>query len=240
MIETRPKVLALIPARGGSVGLPRKNVMPLGGRPLIGWTIRAALGARSIDRVVVSTDDPEIRDVALAEGADVPFLRPAEFATSTASSVDVVRHALGELPGFDRVVLLQPTSPQRTSDDIDAASALMNETGAHSCTSVCEVEQSPHLMYSLDPGGRLERLLPPPPRGLRRQDLPTIYRLNGALYAVDVDWFLRIGAFVTEETVAYVMPDHRSVDIDTAEDFALAERRMAEDGDTEGTGSAQS
>ena len=216
-------ILAVITARGGSKGLPRKNVLPLAGRPLIGWSIAAALGSAAVGRVVVSTDDPEIAEVARAEGAEVPFLRPADLASDTASSLDVLRHALTECPGHDYFVLLQPTSPLRQASDIDAAWRLLKATGAASCVSVCETAESPWLMYLQSDEGRLSRLLPEPERGLRRQDLPVAYRLNGAIYLARRAGFLATGRLIDPDTVALVMPPERSVDIDTLSDFDLAE-----------------
>jgi len=133
--------------------------------------------------------------------------------------MDVVRHALGELPGFDVVVLLQPTSPLRTADDVDAACARFETSGAPACVSVSPVEQSPYWMYSLDGDGALRPVMAFTPGFTRRQDLPPVYVLNGAIYVADTSWLLRTGTFVTDETVAYVMPASRSLDIDTAEDF---------------------
>lgn len=213
------RVLAVITARGGSKGLPRKNVLPLADRPLIGWTIAAARGAACVGRVVVSTDDDEIAQVAQTQGAEVPFMRPADLATDSATSVDVLRHALQACPGHEYVVLLQPTSPLRLADDIDAAYTHMQGLGAPSCVSICEVDESPWLMYGQTEDGRLSRLLPEPPRGYRRQDLPAAYRLNGAIYIARVDWFLAGGSLIGPATVGYRMPADRSVDIDTQADF---------------------
>jgi CMP-N-acetylneuraminic acid synthetase len=219
-------VLAVITARGGSKGLPRKNVLRLAGRPLIAWTVAAAIAARSVGRIVVSTDDSEIAEAARAAGAETPFLRPAELATDTAGTIDVLRHAVGECPGFDHVLLLQPTSPLRTAEDIDAAFLRLQESGAPSCVSVCEVHESPWLMYRHDADGRLRRLLPEPATGLRRQDLPSIYRLNGAIYLARTDWFIASGRLLSPDTVGFVMPTERSVDIDTLADFERAERLL--------------
>lgn len=221
-------VLAIIAARGGSKGLPRKNVLPLGGMPLIAWTVRAALDARCIARVIVSTDDEEIAAVAQAAGAEVPFRRPDVLASDTASSVDVMVHALDELSRFERAVLLQPTSPFRTGADLDDGFALWQSVpSAGSCVSVCEATLSPWLMYSRGGGGRLERLLPEPPGGLRRQELPKALMLNGAFYFVEV---LRLRAerrLIFSDSLGHEMPVERSLDIDTAADFAEAERFIA-------------
>ena len=229
-IEDRQGVLAIIPARGGSKGLPRKNVLPVCGLPLIAWTVRAALGASCIVRTVVSTDDDEIADVARQAGAEVPFRRPAELATDTATSADVVAHVLESLCWQGPAVLLQPTTPLRTAGDIDAAHTLWRNSGAPSCVSVCEVVESPWLMFSIDGSGVLQRLLQEPLGGLRRQDLPRAFILNGVLYFVEGARFLQDRQFLHPETVGYTMPACRSVDIDTAADMAEAERLMAGSG----------
>lgn len=220
-------VLAIIPARGGSKGLPRKNVLPLGGLPLIAWTVRAALGAPCVSRTVVSSDDNEITDAARRAGAEVPFRRPAELASDTATSADVVAHVLESLGWQGPAVLLQPTSPFRTARDIEAAHTLWRQSGAPGCVSVCPVRQSPWLMFSMEGGGKLQHLLPEPPGGLRRQDLPRAFTLNGALYFLDGARFLQDRRFLHPETVGYDMPACRSLDIDTAADLAEAERLLA-------------
>lgn len=225
-------VLAIIPARGGSKGLPGKNILPLGDLPLIAWTIHAARNASCVARVVVTTDDAEIAAVARASGAEVPFLRPPELATDTATSADVADHVLQALPGFDRAVLLQPTSPFRTASDIDAARALWDATGAVSCVSVCEATQSPWLMFTRGIEGGLDRVLPVPEAGLRRQDLASTYLLNGAIYLIQTDHFRATRQFVHSDTSGYVMPQDRSVDIDTADDLDAARAQLAAWGGT--------
>lgn len=222
MNDSSSAVLAVVTARGGSKGLPRKNVLPLAGRPLIGWTIAAARTSRCVTRVIVSTDDAEIAAAACTEGADVPFVRPAYLSSDTASSIDVLKHALQECPGYDYVVLLQPTSPLRTADDIDGAFQQMLAHRATTCVSVCEVNESPWLMYLRQEDGRITRLLPEPVGGTRRQDLPVAYRLNGAVYFARTEWFLANSRLIDEATVGYVMPPERSVDIDTCADFDRA------------------
>lgn len=213
------KVLALITARGGSKGLPRKNVLLAGGKPLIAWTVQAALESQFIDRVVLSSDDDEIMVAAEAAGCEVPFRRPSHLATDKASSMDVVKHALQELPGYDYVVLLQPTSPLRTSEDIDAAFQLMLSKNSPACASVSEVDQSPYWMYQLTNENKLINILEPLENLSRRQDLPTIYTLNGAIYIAKVEWLLKIEKFVNTETIAYLMPKNRALDIDDINDF---------------------
>lgn len=220
------RLLALITARGGSKGLPRKNVLPVGGKPLIAWTISAAIEAEFVDHVVLSSDDDEIIKTAMKWGCTVPFRRPTELASDTASSMDVVLHALDQLPGYDFVVLLQPTSPLRTSRDIDAAFLLLQASGAPSCVSVCEAEQSPYWMYRLAEDGKLEDLLPLPTAAKRRQDLPPVYVLNGAIYIANVDWLRSTKSFLGDGSIAYLMPKERSIDIDTADDFEAFYRKV--------------
>ena len=223
------KVLALLTARGGSKGLPGKNILPAGGKPLLAWSIEAARGAASVDRVVLSSDDDRIIEVARACGCEVPFVRPAELATDGASSMDVVRHALELLPGYDVIVLLQPTSPLRTAADIDAACELLERSGAPACVAVCPVEESPYWMYTADAVGRLQPLLDTPHRTQQRQRQPEVVIPNGALYVASVPWLLDTGSFMTTETVAYRMPRDRSLDIDTAEDFEAFVRHVEAD-----------
>jgi N-acylneuraminate cytidylyltransferase len=219
-------VLALITARGGSKGLPGKNVRPVQGRPLIDFTIAAARAAACVDRVVLSTDDDEIARVALACGCEVPFRRPAPLASDEAKSLDVVLHALGHLPGYDIVVLLQPTSPARTAADIDATVQRLLDAQAPACVSVCEAEESPHWMFWLDERARLTPLLDTP-AATRRQDLPPAFVLNGAVYAARTSALRRMGSFLGPETVAHVMPRKRSIDIDTLEDFENFARQLS-------------
>ena len=213
------KTLALITARGGSKGLPRKNLLPAGGKPLIAWTIEAAVKSKFINYTALTSDDEEIISTARRWGCDVPFRRPAELASDTAKSIDVVLHALDQLPGFDFVVLLQPTSPLRSADDIDAAFDLMLTRSAPSCISMCEADQSPYWMYRLTNTNTLQSILPIQDELARRQDLPTVYVPNGAIYIARVDWLRTNRSFMTTETTAFLMPKKRSIDIDSAEDF---------------------
>ncbi len=224
----KPRTLALIPARGGSRRLPRKNILPLGGRPLIAWSIEAALAARSVTRVIVSTDDSEIAAVARALGAEVPFMRPPALAGDTASGEAVVLHALDffEATGerYDRLLLLQPTSPLRTAEDIDGAARLMSERDAHAVISVCPCDHPPEWSNTLPPDGSLRAFFRPGVRGTRSQDLPTSYRLNGALYLYDWQHLARQRSLAMDDKgYAWIMPRERSVDIDTALDLRFAE-----------------
>lgn len=213
-------VLAVITARGGSKGVPGKNILPVGGKPLLAWTIDAALASRAIDRVILSSDDAAIIDAAQRHGCDVPFVREAALATDTASSVDVVLDALARVCGHDIVVLLQPTSPLRTAEDIDATLARLVASGAPACVTVREAEDHPYWTFAQDAAGRLRRYAEPA-GGVpsRRQDLPPAWCLNGAVYAARIDWFLRERTFLAPTTVAQPMPVSRSLDIDTPEDL---------------------
>lgn len=228
MIGTR-KVLALIPARGGSKGLPGKNILPVQGRPLLAWTVDAARGARCIDRIVLSSDDDTIIAAARALGCEAPFRRPAVLASDTASSIDVVLHALDMLPGHQVVVLLQPTSPLRTAADIEAACERFAISGAPACVSVSIAAQNPYWMFRLGDNQTLVPLIETPAGVTRRQDLPTVYALNGAIYVADTAWLRQSRTFLTRDTVACVMPAERSIDIDTATDFEAFKKAVTED-----------
>lgn len=221
------KTLALIPARGGSKGIPRKNIKSLAGKPLIVWSIEAALRSEQLEAVVVSTDDSEIAELARNAGAQVPFMRPAELAQDHSSGLDPVLHALDQLPQYDAVLLLQPTSPLRTTQDIDACLHLAREHGTPSVVSVTEPETHPYWVYRVTEGRRLEKLIDTAAVA-RRQDLPVMAALNGALYFAEADWLRRGRSLIGPETLAYVMPRERSVDLDTPLDWKLAELLLQE------------
>jgi CMP-N,N'-diacetyllegionaminic acid synthase len=224
MIDQK-KVLALIPARGGSKGIIGKNIADLGGKPLIAWTIEAAKACESIDSIVLSTDDPVIAEVACNFGCTVPFMRPSELATDESSTMDVVFHALEHLPGFDVVLLLQPTSPLRTKTDIEECLRLL--AFAPAVVSVRPSEDHPYMIFEIDNCGSLKPYARPPNgQSLRRQDLPQSWCLNGAVYAAKTGWLKRNRSFVSFETIAYQMPSNRSIDIDTLADLTIAEDMM--------------
>lgn len=211
-------VLAVIPARGGSKGVPGKNIRPAGGKPLIAWTIEAAHASRLVDRVVLSSDDEAIIRAARGCGCEVPFVRDPALAGDRTPTIDVVLDALERCPGFGWVVLLQPTSPLRATQDIDGAIERCVAAGAPACVSVCESQESPYWMYTLRPDARMVPLLPSP-AVTRRQDLPRVYALNGAVYVARTEWLVRERTFLGPETVAFEMPVERSVDIDSESDF---------------------
>jgi len=216
-------VLALIPARGGSKGIQRKNIKLLACKPLIEWTIDAAKQANCVDRIVVTTDDEEIAAVARSLGAEVPFMRPAELATDETPGIKPVLHAIEQLPNYEWILLLQPTSPLRTHADIEAIWQLCQSSAAPSAVSITEVSKHPYWIYKQDEQGCLLPFISGRPDITRRQDLPAAYALNGALYLAKTEWLLHQGSFVGPETVGYVMPPERSADLDTEQDWRWVE-----------------
>jgi CMP-N,N'-diacetyllegionaminic acid synthase len=221
------RILSLIPARGGSKRLAHKNTLPLQGKPLIGWTIEAAKKSKYIDEIVVSTDDNEIAKIATKFGASVPFMRPAQLATDTASSYSVVIHCLNYFKqknvNFDKVLLLQPTSPLRTEEHIDEAIASYFQKDASALVSVCECDHSPLWSNVLPASKSLANFMRPETVGLRGQDLPKYYRLNGAIYMFDVNEYIKTeGNFYGPNAFGYEMNNQASIDIDTKTDFQLA------------------
>ncbi len=227
------KVLAVITARGGSKGVPRKNLRQVAGKPLIAWTIEAARASRYLDKVVLSSEDDEIMRVAAEWGCEVPFARPANLAQDDTPGIDPVLDALARLPGYGLVVLLQPTSPLRSADDIDRAIELCVERHAPACVSVTPATDSPYWMFTMD-NAKLQPLLGSSALPERRQVLPQAYSLNGAVYVARPPWLLETKSFLAEGTVAYVMPAERSVDVDEELDLKLVEILLAEKGQGQG------
>lgn len=216
------KYVAVIPARAGSKGIPKKNIKLLAGKPLIQWTVEAALNSKYISEAIVSTDSLEIANISKNLGAVVPFLRPAKLSTDSAATIDVVLHALERYRKFDYIVLLQPTSPLRTATDIDNAIELMVARSSESCVSICPPSNHPYLMYSVDSTGRLTKLIASE-RSDRRQNLPSIYAVNGAIYVSNINQLYSSRSFILADTVGFEMPVDRSVDIDNNFDFMVAE-----------------
>ena len=218
-------VLAIIPARGGSKGVPRKNIIPIKGRPLIGWTIEAAKQSKYIDRLILTSDDQEIITTARQIGCEAPFVRPSYLAKDDTPGIDPVLHAMSEVLGYDLIVLLQPTSPLRTNEDIDRCiENLLSTRNAESCVTVCEVSENPFWSFTFEPDlGLLKPLFSDLGQYSRRQDLPKVFIPNGAVYASDSKALATRKSFFTEKTCGYIMPHHRSIDIDTMDDIALVE-----------------
>jgi CMP-N,N'-diacetyllegionaminic acid synthase len=221
MIEDKT-ILAIIPARGGSKGIPRKNICEVAGKPLIAWTIAAANQSRYLDRFILSSEDEEIIQVAQEWGCEVPFRRPFELALDNTPSMNLVIHALSQLPHYDYVVLLQPTSPLRTHIDIDACIEKCFRQNSNTCVSVTESSQSPYWMYTIGDADEMRSLFPSSQAIHQRQELPKVYMLNGAVYVAKCDWLLQNQTFIDLETLAYIMPPERSLDIDTKLDLVAA------------------
>ncbi|WP_061039814.1 cytidylyltransferase domain-containing protein [Vibrio coralliirubri] len=230
MIDTK-RVLAIIPARGGSKRLPRKNVLPLAGKPLIGWSIDAAKKSKYVDQVFVSTDDQEIADASSLFGVDVPELRPDHLASDTATTESVLTYTLEKFGrDVDIIVLLQPTSPLRTAQHIDEALDLFIEKQAFSVVSVTPCEHPPLWANTLPEDGTMGDFIRP--EALKRsQDCGDFYRFNGAIYIFDARKLMEYGEIrYTEESFAYVMENRVSFDIDQQLDFELAEFFMNKEG----------
>jgi CMP-N-acetylneuraminic acid synthetase len=233
--DDRPlRVLGLITARGGSKGIPGKNIAPVAGKPLIAWTIEAALRSTSIARVIVTTDDPKIAQVAQQFGAEVPFLRPAELAADDSSSFDAVAHALRWLEEnqgdrFDYCMLLQPTSPLRSAADIDGAIALARERQADAVLAVCEASPHPYLMRSVGEGGVLDDFIKLETKPSRRQEYPEAWTMNACIYLIRPAVLLATRSFQPPGALAYVMPRERSIDIDSPWDLRVADLLLTHD-----------
>ncbi|OGX34837.1 MAG: CMP-N-acetlyneuraminic acid synthetase [Omnitrophica WOR_2 bacterium RIFCSPLOWO2_02_FULL_50_19] len=220
-------ILALIPARGGSKGVPRKNIRRFFGKPLIAWAIKGARNSKYVDRVVVSTDDKEIAAVSRRFLAETPFLRVKRLATSRAKGIDVVLDAIDRLERrgerYDLVILLQPTSPLRVSKDIDQAIEFFFEKKAKSVISVCRMEHNPRWSNILPKDGCMKDFIPGAIMNKVRQEFPVYYRLTGAIFLASADYLKVHKTFYGKNAYAYIMPQGRSVDIDNEIDFAFAE-----------------
>lgn len=216
-------ILAIIPARGGSKGIPKKNIISLAGKPLIAWTIEEAKKSKYIDRLILSSDDTEIMDVARKWGCEVPFRRPASLAKDSSPSIDAILHAIRKLKeSYDYMILLQTTSPMRSCKDIDGAIEKCISSGADSCVSVLKPKKSPFWSYRTDSKGRMVPLIRIE-LIKRRQDLPQTYCLNGAIYVEKIKWMLKSGTLIGKNTIPFVMDDKSSFDIDNSFERDIAE-----------------
>lgn len=226
----KKKFLALIPARGGSKRIPKKNLLKLNGKPLVAWSIEAALKSQYIDKVVVSTDNSDIAKISKKYGAKVPFKRPKKFATDNSSRSDVINHIIQfykkkKLQIFDYIVYLQPTSPLRDEKDIDKAIRLMFKKKAEVVVSVCELEHPLAWTGVLPKDKNMKNFFKNPSVTLiKSQDLEKNYRLNGAIFLFKIEKFLKKNnIFISKKIFAYEMPKQKSIDIDTYYDFKIAE-----------------
>jgi len=227
------RILGVIPARGGSKAIPRKNIKPLLGRPLIAYTIASALKSKLLTRVIVSSDDKEIIEISKRYGADVPFVRPKELATDLSLATDVIRHAVLEterLEGmeYDYVVMLQPTTPLRTAEDIDEALKKLIETGADSVISVVNVGPMHPVRMKRIIDDRLADYAEEEVENMPKELLPPVYIRNGAIYAVKRKILVDGRSFKGDDCRPYVMPEERSINIDSKIDFLLAEIIMGD------------
>jgi CMP-N,N'-diacetyllegionaminic acid synthase len=226
------RVLGLIPARGGSKGVPRKNARLVAGRPLLQYTAQAALAARRLDRVILSTEDEQIAKLGRSCGLDVPFLRPAELAQDTTPMLPVVQHAVRalEIDGdhFDAICLLQPTSPLRRASDIDQAVDLLERSQADSVISFVEVGHwhPAHMKYLTDDG----RVIHPPfaegVEGRRRQDLGKVYLPEGSIYLTRTAVVMERNSFQGDHCQALLISEERACNIDTPLDLFIAEQLL--------------
>jgi CMP-N,N'-diacetyllegionaminic acid synthase len=224
-------VLGIIPARGGSKGIPRKNVRSMAGTPLLLYTARAALAATSLSRTLLSTDDPEIAAVGRSAGLEAPFLRPAELSQDSTPMVQVVLHAIGWVRArgmdYDAVCVLQPTSPLRIAATIDRCVALLWERDADSVISVRPVppEYNPHWVYFQSATGLLE----PCVRGTeitRRQDLPPAYHPDGSVFVVKTEVVMREHSLRGKRMIGAISPENEAADLDTEEQWQDLEQRL--------------
>lgn len=222
--------MSLIPARGGSKGIPGKNIVDLNGKPLIAWTIEASLGSKNIHRTIVSTDSEKIEEVSRKHGAEVLFRRPAEISGDHSPVIPSIHHAfkwLAENEDYrpDYMVLLQPTSPLRNSQDIDEAFEILYSKNADSVISVGEASPHPYLMKEITSDGKLKNFIADP-ENKPRQTFPPVYVLNGAIYIVKVELILNKNTFYSDKTYAYVMSQEKSVDIDSEIDLVVVSKMM--------------
>jgi N-acylneuraminate cytidylyltransferase len=219
------KTIALIPARGGSKGIPRKNIKIFNSKPLIYWTIQAALESKYIDRVIVSTEDEEIAEIAKRYTAEVPFLRPKELAEDDSLGIDPVIHALEMLPNVEDILLMQPTSPLRKTHHIDEIFQLREKLKSDSAVSISLSRKHPNLFFKINS----ENIISPFSKdfkSLPRQKYSDLYTVNGALYLSSKKSILLNNSFFTSKTVGYIMPEKYSIDIDTQLDWDIAEFLM--------------
>lgn len=215
--------LAIIPARGGSKRLPRKNILDLNGKPLISWSIEAGLNSKYIDKIIVTSDDEEILNIAKELGVKT-IKRPEKLASDTATTFDAIQHTIENVEQCDYTVLLQATSPLRDAKHIDEAVELLEQKNADAVVSVCEMEHSPLWSNTLDENLSMDNFLKDEVFNKRSQDLEKYYRLNGALYICKTEKLLQEKSFFLKEKIfAYRMDKESSVDIDEEIDFKIAE-----------------
>lgn len=217
------KILAVIPARGGSKGIKKKNIKRFCGKPLIYWTIKAAKKCSLIKKIIVSTDSDEIARIAAKYGCEVPFLRPKHLAKDNVSAVFPAIHALNFFPEFDWIMLLQPTSPLRKTSDIRKVIIMAKKYKIKSIISVSRSLTSPERMYSIEKKNYIKPLIKKKNKNKQRQDFKTFYNINGSIYFIKSSILKKSKSFMQKNTTPYIMPISRSIDIDNKLDWRLAE-----------------
>lgn len=224
------KILGVITARGGSKGIPGKNIKKLGEYPLIAYTISVAKRSKSIDHLIVSTDDADIATISKKYGVEVPFLRPRELSTDTAKHVPVLQHAVAFMEKklgitYDYIVLLQPTSPFRLPEDIDKTIENLMKLNSDSAVSLVTMDSNHPLKAKRYKNNLVVPFFPeyPEPEGIRRQDLEVAYKRSGAVYAMSRDLLMNRGLLYGKKIAGYVVPENRSIDIDNEKDWIVAE-----------------
>lgn len=234
MIENK-KVLAIIPARGGSKGIPKKNIKAVSGKPMINYTIEAAKECEYIDKVIVSTDDEEIAEISMRAGAIVPFLRPDELAVDDAELIDVVMHAIEfyerKAERYDIIVLLQPTSPLRTAEDLQKALEYYIRKGEKSLLSISEVSEHPEHMRQFNDENELERMIKEEEDG-EKSGSKKYYMINGAIFINSMSELNEKTKF-EDNVMGYVLPKEHGIDIDVPEDVVVAEYYLSQKCDGE-------
>lgn len=225
------KILGIIPARGGSKGIPKKNLYPLMGKPLIFYTISEALRSELITDLIVSTDNLEIKGVSEKYGAQVPFIRPKELSGDLALAVPTIQHATTTYEKmkdirYDYIIMLQPTAPLRKAGDIDGALTLLMNQDVDSVISIVDVDNYHPMKMKVVEEGRLKDFQKPPTENPPRQSLPQIYIVNGAMYATKRDVLVNQSSFIGEDSLPYIMSRNKSVNIDNIEDFIVVEYFM--------------
>ena len=220
----KEKILAIIPARSGSKGLKDKNIKMTNGKPLIAYTIEAAQNSKIFEDIIISTDSEKYAEIAKKYGGSVPYLRDKKLANDNAKSSDVILDILNKVEKkYDSFILLQPTSPLRTEKNIIEAYKMYLEKKANSVVSVCEMEHSPLWANSLNEERRMDSFLKGIDVNGNRQELEIYYRINGALYIANVEYFKKYQDFYYKDSYAYIMEKENSIDIDDELDFKIAE-----------------
>lgn len=232
LLKKAPRVLGVIPARGGSKGVPRKNIRSLCGKPLLQYTAEAALAARGLSQVILSTEDEQIAAVGLSCGLEVPFLRPAELARDDTPMLPVIQHAVSQMENiserFDAVCLLQPTNPLRRAEDIDACIELLNGHDLDAVVTILPVpsEYNPHWVFWKSGNGLLSLSTGEETPVTRRQDLPPAFHREGSVYVTRRHVLMEENSLYGKRLAGYELNPERSVNIDTPEDWEEAERLL--------------